>query len=250
MVGAALIAGLVAGAATDAAKTALGAWAGYRSEKLNQSRFDTQVELANTAHQREVADLRAAGLNPILSTGTAGAAVPQQAAASWENPAGHLTDVLSNAVALEKGVNEIDRIGQETTLLKAQTAKEIADANIRKFEAEAINSASGDERQQMVEAVRNEVKLRGFSGNPLTAVQNASRGVYGYGSDKIGEISDKIKSWWNNRVEGSTATPVAPEKSAPAIPVSSKEKTPVKVPARMRHETQFRKSIPNKRKHN
>lgn len=46
-----------------------------------------QKEMANTKHQREVSDLKAAGLNPILSANT-GAAVPSGSAASSSGMSG------------------------------------------------------------------------------------------------------------------------------------------------------------------
>lgn len=65
--------------------------------KANQSRWSDEINLANTQHQREVADLRLAGLNPILSTGTAGAAVPNQSAATQSNPMSDVAQGVSTA---------------------------------------------------------------------------------------------------------------------------------------------------------
>lgn len=46
----------------------------YRSRKASKKAYERQMEFSNSAHQREVRDLIAAGLNPILSTHGNGAA--------------------------------------------------------------------------------------------------------------------------------------------------------------------------------
>ncbi|WNK14959.1 MAG: DNA pilot protein [Microvirus sp.] len=92
------------------------------------NQMDFQERMSNTAHQREVADLRAAGLNPILSgTGGSGASTPAGASFAPENP---FKNLASDYVTGAKYQN-IDK--EDLKLRKVSTASQIQknDSDVR-----------------------------------------------------------------------------------------------------------------------
>lgn len=151
-----LFGGLSAQDKTDERQEAAQVFNAAEAEKNRQF----QEQMSSTAYQRGMADMKKAGLNPILAYQKSGASSPTGATASTSyTPASDVVSpAVSSALAARRLDTELDNMEQQNKNLKAEQLRIFADTALRMSQDRSVAADTALKSEALGAARRENIK--------------------------------------------------------------------------------------------
>jgi hypothetical protein len=146
----------------------------------SQKQMDFQKYMSDTAHQREVRDLRKAGLNPILAANSSGASTPGGASYTSESLTSKIDPMTAHNLQQSKATT--DNIKTDTGLKAANTKSAEKSLEIADQTKKLLQAQTAKEEQNAVQAAQ-QAKLTDKYGDA-----NNIMGLIGSGTGAIGNL--------------------------------------------------------------
>lgn len=171
-----------------------------QARKSSHEQMDFQREMSNTAYQRAVKDMSAAGLSPMLAYSQGGASSPSGAARQVVD----MPNLGNSALAAAQQVANIEKTGADTELSRAQanaantsaeaTQKQVLDvieAVQTRIRAEG-DTARWKELLAWLEAAKARIAFTGEGTAPGESIDSGFRGVFKRSGLDIGNVFDHV----------------------------------------------------------